>query len=55
MTYNFKCNNCDKKLEVEIKLKDFGVEREKLICCGVKMERDYQPTAIVTESSPSRF
>ena len=55
MTYNFKCNQCCKKLEVEIRLKDFDVEREKLVCCGFKMERDYQPTAIITESSPSRY
>lgn len=55
MTYNFKCKECGKTLEVEIRLKDFDIEREKLQCCGKRMERDYKPQAIITESSPSRF
>jgi len=55
MTYNFHCIKCKKKLEVEIRLKDLDIEREKLLCCGVKMERDFHPTAIFTKTSPSRF
>lgn len=55
MIYDFRCTKCEKKLEVEIRMKDFDIEREKIVCCGLRMERDYKPTAIRTFSSPSRF
>jgi hypothetical protein len=55
MFYDFKCKKCGKDLEVQIRLKDFDIEREKLLCCGVRMERDYKPTAIKTSSSPNRY
>lgn len=55
MWYDFKCNKCKRKLEVQIRIKDFDVERENIKCCSVRMERDYKPTAIKTVSSPSRY
>lgn len=55
MTYDFKCNKCGKKFQAIMRLDDYEKEREKIKCCGVKMERDFKPTAIFTTSSPNRY
>ena len=55
MTYNFKCLKCGKSIEATMRLNDYDKERKKFVCCNTLMERDYQPTAIFTSSSPNRY
>ena len=56
--YDFKCNKCNKELSVEIRMSHFDIERENIVCCGIRMERNFKPenlAGIRTSSSPNRY
>lgn len=43
MKYEFRCEDCDIDFEIDIALKDYDNEKDKVACpvCGKKAERKY--------------
>ena len=53
MYYNFKCTNCHKLHQVDIKMADYDKEKDNQICpdCNGKMDRVIEWQGIATSSN----